>query len=156
MLKTANEAFKNANQDLRNQNRILEEEIENYKNQDSTILQGNNNIFSNFEENLKNFIISNKKLAKETINKNLDIVDKIINIQSENQNFLKKNKKLWDEHSKIAEKIEKENRKKAEIKITNEDNEKKISLLNDEKHNLNNEIEILKIDLLKLKNNENN
>ena len=56
---------------------------------------------------------------------------------------------------KLANKIEEDNRKKAEIQIFNEENENKVNTLTDEKFNLNNELEKLKTELNKLKNDEN-
>lgn len=52
--------------------------------------------------------------------------------------------------------IEKRNRKYAEIQTTNEENEQKLSNLEDEKNTLLHELESQKITLLKLKNKENN
>ena len=70
--------------------------------------------------------------------------------------ILEKNKKLMDEHSKLAGKIEEENRKNAENQWMNEENEKKIGLLTEEKNNMNNDVEKLKIELMNLKNKEKN
>ena len=56
----------------------------------------------------------------------------------------------------MAEKIDINNRKKAEIQIMNEENEKKINSLEEAKHTLNKEIEKLNIELTQLKSEENN
>ena len=154
-LKLSNQILKKSNQDLRNQNRILEVEITNYKTKEKK-LKGNSNIFTHFDENLQSFISSLKKSLKESITKNLQTMDSIFNFQKDNQEILKNNKKLREEHAKLAGKIEGDNRMKAEIQCSNEENEKKISTLTEEKNNLNNDLEKLKIELLNLKNTEKN
>ena len=154
-LKKSNQNLKKSNQDLRNENRKLEVEIINYKTKENNPKE-NKNISTHFDENLQKFITSVKQSFKESINKNLDTMDKIFNFQTENQEISKKNQKLIDEHGKIAGKIEEDNRKNAEIQIMNEENEKKISNLNDEKNNLNSEIEKMKLDLINLQNKEKN
>ena len=140
---------------MRNNNRILEVEIMNYKNQSNNI-KGGGNINTHFDENLQKFLNSVKSDFKESIDKKLQMTDQIFSYQKDMQNILNNNKKLETKHSKIAGKIEEDNRKKAEIQCMNEENEKKITLLTEEKNNLNNELEQLKIELLNLKNAENN
>ena len=154
-LKTSNQVLKKSNQDLRNNNRILEVEIMNYKNQKNS-LKGGGDINTHFDESLQKFLNSVKNDFKESIDKKLQMTDKILNFQKDIQNTLKDYKKLEAEHSKIAGKIEEDNRKKAEIQFMNEENEKKISLLTEEKNNLNNELEKIKIELLNLQNTEKN
>ena len=154
-LKLSNQVLKKSNQDLRNQNRILEVEITNYKNQENN-LKGNSKVVTHFDQNLQSFMTSVKNKLKESVNKNLELMDNIFNLQKENQTAYNKNKKLAEEHAKVAGKIEEDNRKKAEAQIMNEENEKKISALNEEKNNLNNDIEKMKIELLNLQNKEKN
>ena len=154
-LKLSIQILKKTNQDLRNQNRILEVEITNYKTQENN-LKGNSNIFTHFDEKLQTFIMELKKNLKNSITKNIETMDTIFSSQKDNQEIFNKNKKLGNDHSKLAGKIEEENRRKAEIQCTNEENEKKISTLTEEKNNSLKDIEKLKIELLNLKNSENN
>ena len=154
-LKSSNQILKKSNQDLRNNNRILEVEITNYKVQKNN-LNGNNNLYSHFDENLQKFLNKEKNDFKDYINKNTKLIDQIFDIHKEIQKILEKKKKLTDEYSKIAAKIEEENRKNAEKQWMNEENEKKIEMLTEEKNNLNHDIEKLKIELINLKNKENN
>ena len=137
-LKESNKNLKKINQDLLNQNRILEVEITNYKIHENN-LKGKSPFTTQFDENLQKFISSLKKEYKESVNKNLETAEQIFDFQKEIEDILNKNKNLGDEHSKIARKIEQENRKRAEIQIMNEENEKKITNLNIEKNNLNDE-----------------
>ena len=154
-LKLSNQVLKKSNQDLRNQNRILEVEITNYKTQENN-LKANSKVVTHFDENLQSFMTSVKNKLKESVSKNLELMDNIFSLQKENQTAYSKNKKLGEEHVKVAAKIEEENRKKAEAQIMNEENEKKISTLNEEKINLNNDMEKMKIELLNLQNTEKN
>ena len=55
-------------------------------------------------------------------------MDSIFNFQKDNQEILKNNKKLREEHAKLAGKIEGDNRMKAEIQCSNEENEKKFQV----------------------------
>ena len=59
-------------------------------------------------------------------------MDNIFNLQKESQNKLNDKKKLSDEHTKLAGKIEEENRKKAFEKVFNE---AKITILGNEQPN---------------------
>ena len=151
-LKQTNLELKKSNQDLRNQNRILEVEISNYKAQESKLKYKKT---TDYDEKLKKFITSLKESLKESINNNIKSMDQIFNCQKENLNMYNKNKSSAEEHMKLANKIEEDNRKKAEIQIFNEENENKVNTLTDEKFNLNNELEKLKTELNKLKNDEN-
>ena len=151
-LKLSNQLLKNSNQDLRNENRILEVEITNYKSHENSKKKS----MTNFDENLLNFITSTKQSLKDITKKNTEIVDQIFEHQKNIEDMITQNKKLSEQQKKLAEKIEINNRKKAETQIMNEENEKKINNLEEEKNILNEKIEKLKIDLNNLKGAENN
>ena len=152
-LKSSNQLLKNSNDKIKNENRILEVEITNYKSQEN---KKKKNILTNFDENLLTFITSLKQSLKETTKKNSEIVEKIFEYQKSIEDIINKSKKLSEEQKKLAEKIEINNRKKAEIQIMNEENEKKINNLEEEKGILNEEIEKLKLELNNLKGIANN
>ena len=121
-LKLSNQNLKNSNQQLKNENRILEVEITNYQNHPS---EKKKNILTNYDQNLFSFITSLKKGLRATNKKNNEIVDFILDMQKNAEGIDKKNKKLIEEQKKLSEQIEINNRKKAEIQIMNEENEKK-------------------------------
>ena len=58
--------MKNSNEDIKNENRILEVEISNYKSQEKN---KKNKISSNFNENLLNFINTLKQTLKDSTKK---------------------------------------------------------------------------------------
>ena len=125
-LKLSNQNLKNSNQDLRNENRILEVEILNYKTQENNKKK---NSLTNYDENLLSFISSLKQALKDTTKRNTEIVDKIFQYQKSIEETDSSNKKLIEEHKNLADKIEINNRKKAEMQIMNEENEKKIYII---------------------------
>ena len=152
-LKLSNQNLKNSNQDLRNENRILEVEILNYKTQENNKKKNN---LTNYDENLLSFISSLKQALKDTTKRNTEIVDKIFQYQKSIEETDSSNKKLIEEHKNLADKIEINNRKKAEMQIMNEENEKKINNLEEEKLTLNKELEKLNLKLNDLKGVEKN
>ena len=152
-LKLSNQNLKNSNQDLRNENRILEVEILNYKTQENNKKKNN---LTNYDENLLSFISSLKQALKDTTKRNTEIVDKIFQYQKNIEETDSSNKKLIEEHKNLADKIEINNRKKAEMQIMNEENEKKINNLEEEKLTLNKELEKLNLKLNDLKGVEKN
>lgn len=152
-LKLSNQNLKNSNQDLRNENRILEVEILNYKTQENNKKKNN---LTNYDENLLSFISSLKQALKDTTKRNTEIVDKIFQYQKSIEETDSSNKKLIEEHKNLADKIEINNRKKAEMQILNEENEKKINNLEEEKLTLNKELEKLNLKLNDLKGVEKN
>ena len=109
--------MKNSNQDLRNENRILEVEILNYKTQENNKKKNN---LTNYDENLLSFISSLKQALKDTTKRNTEIVDKIFQYQKSIEETDSSNKKLIEEHKNLADKIEINNRKKAEMQILKE------------------------------------
>ena len=82
--------MKNSNEDIKNENRILEVEISNYKAQEKN---KKNKISSNFNENLLNFINSLKQALKDSTKKNTEIEEKILELKKKKKNIIKKNKK---------------------------------------------------------------
>ena len=89
--------MKNSNEDIKNENRILEVEISNYKSQEKN---KKNKISSNFNENLLNFINSLKQALKYSTKKNTEIVDKIFEFQKNIKDIINKNKKKYKQKKK--------------------------------------------------------
>ena len=93
---------------------------------------------------------------KDTTKRNTEIVDKIFQYQKSIEETDSSNKKLIEEHKNLADKIEINNRKKAEMQIMNKENKKKINNLEEEKLTLNKELEKLNLKLNDLKGVEKN
>jgi hypothetical protein len=147
----------NKYQEIKKENRILELEINNYKKLANQYL--------NFGQYFKNKFNSkySQKITNElehslqkSIQNNCNIIDTILKIQKNNEALSSKLKLLSDKMNINLKKIEKRNRKYAEIQTANEENEQKLSNLEDEKNSLLHELESQKIILLKLKYKENN
>ena len=140
------------------ENRILEIEIENYKklaNQISKIYD--NNYENGFDNRYSRKTINELEESLHQNNQNnCKIIDSILKIQKSNDDLTSKIKILSNQVNKNFKKIEKRNRKNAEIQILNEENEQKVINLQEEKISLQDELEKKKIMLLNLKYKEKN
>ncbi len=147
----------NKYQDIKKENRILEIEISNYKKLANQYLNFGNNYKTKFNNKYSQKTINElEQSVKQNIQNNCLIVDAILKLQKNNENLSSKIESLSDRMKLNFEKIEKKNRKNAEIQIMNEENEQKILNLKDEKQNLLHELETQKIYLMKLKYKEDN
>ena len=149
-LKSTNTVLSKSNNDLKNENRVLEVEISNYKIQENN----KNPNFTHFDANLQKFINSVKTSLKESLKINLDNSEKLLDLTKENQNLFNRNEKLSKTNGGQIQKIEGKNRLNAEIQIQNEENENKINNLTEEQKNLNDDLEKMKIELLDLQSKE--
>ena len=144
--------------EIKKENRILEIEIENYKklaNQISKIYD--NNYENGFDNRYSRKTINELEESLHQNNQNnCKIIDSILKIQKSNDDLTSKIKILSNQVNKNFKKIEKRNRKNAEIQILNEENEQKVINLQEEKISLQDELEKKKIMLLNLKYKEKN
>ena len=146
----------NAYLKIKKENRILEAEINNYKKLANNYLYFGKNYNLGQNKYSHNTINNLKQNFQQTIQNNCKIIDLILNTQKQNELMLNKIKILNQKNNVIFQKIEKKNRKNAEIQILNEENEQKMLNLEEEKNNLIEELEKNKILLSNLKNKEQN
>ena len=147
----------NKYQEIRKDNRILEIEINNYKKLANKYINFGNNYKYKFNNKYsQNTINQLEQSLHQNIQNNCYLIDTILKIKNENQILSSKIKSLSKMMDLDLQKIEKRNRKNAEIQITNEENEQKIINLQDKKQSLLHELENQNIILLKLKNKEDN
>ena len=144
-------------QEIKKDNRILEIEISNYKKLANQYLNFGNNYKNKFNNKYSQKTINElEQSVKQNIQNNCLIIDTILKIQKNNEILSSKIEALSHKMKLNFQKIEKKNRKNAEIQITNEENEQKVLNLKDEKQNLLHELETQKIYLMKLKYKEDN
>ena len=144
-------------QEIKKDNRILEIEISNYKKLANQYLNFGNNYKNKFNNKYSQKTINElEQSVKQNIQNNCLIIDTILKIQKNNEILSSKIESLSNKMKLNFQKIEKKNRKNAEIQITNEENEQKVLNLKDEKQNLLHELETQKIYLMKLKYKEDN
>ena len=141
-----------SNQELRKDNRIMEEEIKNYKNQTKSFVLKDINNFNPENQSSKGFL----KSFKQSIYANCKILDVILNTKKINDKNSTKITNLYEKNKFLFKKIENNNRRNAEIQISNEENEQKMNQLEEEKNNLITELEKLKLTDSELKNREKN
>ena len=141
-----------SNQELRKDNRIMEEEIKNYRNQTKSFVLQDFNSFNPDLQSIKGFL----KSFKDSIYANCKILDGILDTKKINDKNYLKITNLYEKNKFLFTKIENSNRRNAEIQISNEENEQKMNQLEEEKNNLTNELESLKLTYSKLLNQEKN
>ena len=110
---------------IRKQNKILETEINNYKNQIYSRKSISKDYFSLLDKNSNKI----KSLLQLSIKENTQILDKILKIIESNQNLSEQIKNISSGHKQLFKKVEIFNRKNAEIQILNEENENKLNNL---------------------------
>ena len=141
-----------SNQELRKDNRIMEEEINSYRNQTKSFVLQDINNFNPENQSSKGFL----KSFKQSIYANCKILDVILDTKKINDKNYTKITNLYEKNKFLFKKIENNNRRNAEIQISNEENEQKMNQLEEEKNNLTNEFENLKLTYSELKNREKN
>jgi hypothetical protein len=155
-LELTRDAIIKAYQKIKKENRILEVEINNYKNLANQYLNFGTNydIKSNnyYESSINNY----KQSFQQNVQNNCRIIDLIINNQQKTDYLINKIKELNQKNKIVFQRIEQKNRKNAEIQILNEENEQKMINLEEEKNTLTEELEKNKILLVNLKNKEHN
>ena len=157
ILEDEEKALINKYQEIKKDNRILELEISNYKKLASKYINFGNNYKNKFNHKYsQNDINQLEQNVHQNIQNNCSIIDTIIKIQNDNQILLSKTQALSKKMNLDFQKIEKRNRKNAEIQTTNEENEQKMMNLQDQKQSLLHEYENQKIFLSNLKNKEEN
>ena len=144
------------NNEIRKENRILETEINKYQKQ----LLENGNIFKRSNESLNNKDFNNinyiKNKLKSSLQSNYKIMEKIFEIQENNNDIIEKIKKLYIKNERVFKKIEEKNRVNAEIEIINEENEQQINILKDKNEMFKKKAERLKFELEDIINQQNN
>ena len=138
------------NIDIRKQNMIMETEINNYKNQ----LYSRRNI----NPNMKNYLPPGnenyrkyKLLLQSSMNENTAKLDKLFQLFETNDKL--KNQIKFDTlaHNPLFKKVETYNHENAEIQIINQENKKKLKILQNEQNELLEKREQLNLYLLDLK-----
>ena len=156
-IKSAEKELIDKYQEIKKENRILELEINNYKKLANQYINFGQYFKTKFNNKYSQNIINElEQSLQQNIQNNCNIIDSILKIRKNNEVLSSKLKLLSEKMNINFKEIEKRNRKYAEIQTTNEENEQKLSNLEDEKNTLLHELESQKITLLKLKNKENN
>ena len=146
--------------DLRNNNKILELEINSYKT--NTRLSNLTNSFgkniqsTEYDNNLANFIQNSKTSLIDSINGNLYLIDQINTIQNQNKKLFEENLALVQNYNERIKEIENCNRKNAEIQITNQENEKAYEEIEKNNKILRETLGKLQLELTELESKENN
>ena len=159
-LKLSNQVLTRANLDLRNNNKILELEINSYKT--NTRLSNLTNSFgknipsTEYDNNLANFIQNSKTSLIDSINGNLYLIDQINTIQNQNKKLFEENLALVQNYNERIKEIENCNRKNAEIQITNQENEKAYEEIEKNNKILRETLGKLQLELTELESKENN
>lgn len=159
-LKLSNQVLTRSNLDLRNNNKILELEINSYKT--NTRLSNLTNSFgknmpsTEYDNNLANFIQNSKTSLIDSINGNLYLIDQINTIQNQNKKLFEENLALVQNYNERIKEIENCNRKNAEIQITNEENEKAYEEIEKNNKILRETLGKLQLELAELESKENN
>ena len=138
------------NIDIRKQNMIMETEINNYKNQLYSRRRNSNrkNYLPTGNENYRKY----KSLLQSSMNENTAKLDKLFQLFQINDKLKTQIKIDTLAHNPLFKKVETYNHENAEIQIINQENKKKLKILQNERNELLEKREQLNLYLLDLKN----
>ena len=138
------------NIDIRKQNMIMETEINNYKNQLYSRRRNSNrkNYLPTGNENYRKY----KLLLQSSMNENTAKLDKLFQLFEINDKLKTQIKIDTLAHNPLFKKVETYNHENAEIQIINQENKKKLKILQNERNELLEKREQLNLYLLDLKN----
>ena len=138
------------NIDIRKQNMIMETEINNYKNQLYSRRRNSNrkNYIPTGNENYRKY----KLLLQSSMNENTAKLDKLFQLFEINDKLKTQIKIDTLAHNPLFKKVETYNHENAEIQIINQENKKKLKILQNERNELLEKREQLNLYLLDLKN----